>query len=367
MVAAAELSSRIRREARRLAGPPRIPGIDLARGLAVIGMLAAHLYALPGVVWADPATWVGLPAGRSSILFATLAGVSISLVTGGTRLLPPGARASRRRWLTARAVVLWLIGIAVILTGVPVYVILPAYAVLFLAATLFLGLSARALGLWAAGVALLVPWVLPALSGALFWESPPGEALALVVGWAYPAPLWLAFLLAGMALGRLELSRTGVLVLLAVGGAVIAVLAEALAALFPAEEGTYLAEVWTAGAHSGGLLEVWGSGGFVVALIALSILVCRVRVARALVFPLRAVGSMPLTAYCAQLLIWAGWSLVVFGTTDALWAFLTLDPFAPITVAIVLGCCAWALTLGRGPLERAVDRISRPALDRLAG
>lgn len=365
MAAPAELIARVRRHARRLAGPPRIPGIDLARGLAVLGMLAAHLYSLPEVVWSDPETWVGIPGGRSSILFATLAGVSISLVTGGVTPLARDARPRYRRWLVYRALVLWLLGIALILTGVPVYVILPAYAVLFLVSTLFLGQRAPTLAAWAVGIALLVPWVLPVLSGSPLWETAPGEALALLIGWAYPAPLWLAFLLAGMAIGRLELSRIGILLALAGGGIAVAVVAEALAAIFPADEGTYLAEVWTAGPHSGGLLEVWGSGGFVIALVALCVLVCRVPLIRALAVPLRAVGSMPLTAYSVQLLIWAGWSLAVFGTTDALWAFLELDPFPTIAVVIVLGCCAWAFTLGRGPLERVVDRISRPALDRL--
>ncbi len=129
----------------RLNGPQRIAGVDLARGLAVIGMIAAHLLWIEDFDFADAATWVAVVDGRSSILFATLAGVSIGLVTGGRRpLAPPEMRTARQR-LAVRAGLLWLIGIVLIATGVPVYVILPAYAILFLLALPLVSLGARTL------------------------------------------------------------------------------------------------------------------------------------------------------------------------------------------------------------------------------
>ena len=62
---------------KRLNGPARIGGVDLARGLAVLGMFAAHLLWItePFDVL-EPDTWIAVVSGRSSILFATLAGVS---------------------------------------------------------------------------------------------------------------------------------------------------------------------------------------------------------------------------------------------------------------------------------------------------
>ena len=62
--------------------------------------------------------------------------------------------------------------------------------------------------------------------------------------------------------------------------------------------------VWTAEPHSSGLLEVIGSGGFALAVIGLCLLACRT-VLTWIVLPLRAVGAMPLTAYTAQLVVWA--------------------------------------------------------------
>ena len=72
--------------------PSRIAGVDLARGLAVLGMLAAHLLWLGSLSWTEPSTWGAIVNGRSSILFATLAGVSLGLSTGGPTP-PSGAKA----------------------------------------------------------------------------------------------------------------------------------------------------------------------------------------------------------------------------------------------------------------------------------
>ncbi|BDZ43068.1 hypothetical protein GCM10025865_23670 [Paraoerskovia sediminicola] len=65
---------------RVLGGPGRLVGLDVARGLAVLGMFAAHVGVVEG---ARGAGWLTIADGRSSILFAVVAGISIALVTGG--------------------------------------------------------------------------------------------------------------------------------------------------------------------------------------------------------------------------------------------------------------------------------------------
>ena len=83
------------------------------------------------------------------------------------------------------------------------------------------------------------------------------------------------------------------------------------------------------------------------------------------------VGAMPLTAYAAQILVWAAASLALLGTTRDLRGFRDLEPFLPMSISLVLACTAWALLIGRGPLEWLVDRVSRLAVprgvDRLSG
>ena len=120
-------------------------------------MFAAHLLWIEELDYADTSTWIAVVDGRSSILFATLAGVSIGLVTGGERPLAPADMHIARGRLTVRAALLWLLGIWLIATGVPVFVILPAYAILFLLALPLVSLGARALLLLAGALALVMP------------------------------------------------------------------------------------------------------------------------------------------------------------------------------------------------------------------
>jgi len=125
-----------------------------------------------------------------------------------------------------------------------------------------------------------------------------------------------------------------------------------------AEAQTFWGALWTARPHSSGVLEVIGTGGFAVAAIAVCLLLCRTFVVW-LSLPLRALGGMPLTAYTAQLLSWAVWATAALGGTGDLSAFRALMPLWPLTLGILIGCTAWALLVGRGPLEWATDRISR--------
>lgn len=334
-----------------------MPGVDLARGLAVLGMLAAHLLTVEPFDPREPATWVDVVNGRSSILFAVLAGVSLALVTGGAAPVDDRSLRDARRRITVRAIVLWIIGIALILTGVPVYVILPAYALLFLLALPLLGLHAGVLWTIALALAIVMPWVQPVLAALPVWDGPAGGDLALVLGWHYPATLWIVFVVAGLAAARSDLRRTRTQVLLLVGGALAAAASYAVAGS-TGDFGESAGVVWSAQAHSGGLWEVWGSGGFALAVLGGAILLCRTP-ATWIVLPLRAVGSMPLTAYVGQIVAWAVAAAILLGGTADLMAFRALDPLPVFVVVTMLFCTAWAVVLGRGPLERLLAWITR--------
>lgn len=333
----------------------RLAGVDLARGLAIVGMLAAHLVALPSWSWTDPATWGDIANGRSSILFATLAGVSLALMTGGSKPRSREAFRAARLRIGLRAILVWVIGIALAATGVPVYVILPAYAVLFVMALPFLRLSPRILFVIAAVVALVMPFAVAQINTWPIWEGVTGEALDLVVGWHYPFLLWFAFIAAGLGIGRLALRDARVQVGLLCSGIVVAILGYGLDASGWSIEFAG-SEMLTADAHSSGIAEAIGSGGFALAIIGACLLLCRTPLTW-VVLPLRAMGSMPLTAYSAQIIVWAVWAAIVLGDTGDLDGFRELHPFWPLTAGIALGCTVWALTLGRGLLERGLDRL----------
>lgn len=344
-------------------GPARIHGVDLARALAVFGMLAAHLLTIEEPLrLSDPSTWIDAVNGRSSILFALLAGVSIALITGG-RMPHRGPRlgADRRR-LAVRAVVLWAIGLLLTQTGVPIYVILPAYGILFLLALPLLTLPAGALWAIAASVALVVPWILPLLDALPIWDGLAGEALFAAVGWAYPFPLWIAFVVAGMALGRSDLRRASTQALILATGFALMAFAGAVGIVAGAggwaDPGSYGEAVFSSEPHGGGIIEVVSSIGSAMAVLGACLLVCRTPLTWVLA-PLRAVGSMPLTAYVGQVLAWAVVAAAVLGDTTDLWAFRDLEPFWWFCGGAVVFCTLWAVTVGRGPLESGLAELSR--------
>ncbi len=374
-LSASEPRTRLAENGYRLNGPRRVAGLDLARGLAVIGMFAAHLLWIDPFDPSDPTTWTDVANGRSSILFATLAGISIALLTGGRTPVSGVARERASARLALRALCIWVIGVLLILTQVPVYVILPAYAILFVLALPLLRVRPAFLFALAALLGLVMPWVQALINQWPFWQTQLGGEIGLLIGINYPFTVWFAFIVAGLGVGRLDLRAFGTQVALVLVGAGLAALAYTLAAAFPAPSDTYASLVWTADPHSDGMLEVFGSGGFAIAVVGLCLLLVRpwwrasskARDNPAswlgpigwLTLPLRAVGSMPLTAYAGQIVAW--WLLQPEPAPgeSTLEAFRDVDPFVPFVLWTLVLCTLWALLVGRGPLEWMLDRVAR--------
>lgn len=200
--------------------PPRVVGLDIARGLAVIGMIGAHVGDVPELVWSDPSTWGGVVHGRSSLLFAVVAGVSLALLTRGVRDADADRVRTVRLQLLGRGAAIFVIGLLVELVSGPVAVILTLYGVLFVAAIPVVRWSQRRLLLVAAGLALLGPVTL-ALVQSVALGSGPGTDLVLTG--VYPATVWLALMMLGMAVGRLDLRSPRVAAGLVGVGVVLAV------------------------------------------------------------------------------------------------------------------------------------------------
>ena len=152
--------------------------------------------------------------------------------------------------------------------------------------------------------------------------------------------------------------------LVTAGGALLLAGYGAALATAPAVAGRpYLSTVLTAEDHSSGLWEVIGSGGFALATIGVCLLLCRTPL-RWVAVPLRAVGSMPLTAYVLQLVVWALVALALLGDTGDLYGIREAGLFLPLTLGLIAGCTVWALTLGRGPLEWLIDLVVRLVVGR---
>lgn len=328
-------------DARALRGGGRLSGIDAARGLAVLGMFAAHLV--------PDGDTENLADGRSSVLFATLAGMALGLLSGGSAPTPRGERFPVRRRIAIRALVLVLLGLVLWTLGSGIAIILDYYGVFFLVLlpVLFaprLVLAAVALASVGLGTALLAdapesPAGWPN-DGLLLWL--PSEWF--VTGY-YPGLLWLAYLAVGLALARTGLGRTAVQLGMLVGGTVVSAIGYGTAATLGLD----------ASAHSNTALEALGAGGLAVAIVGALSLAVRAPAVSLVLTPLRAVGSMPLTIYTAQILALALARSAAGGPLedDAKWLLLTV-----LVIASLVFASLWRRLLGRGPLEGLLARLT---------
>ncbi|WP_309712099.1 DUF418 domain-containing protein [Pseudolysinimonas sp.] len=333
--------------------PPRLFGVDTARGVALLGMFAAHTLFDGQERLFD---------GRSAILFATVAGVSLGLITGGANPPPPGERSTARLSVLIRGAVLVLLGLA--LTAFlqpPIAVILDYYGFAFLLLIAVLFLARPLLAVLAAVIAVAAPPIVVAVTDGTPFESVPAP-VQILARWLfygeYPMLIWLAFLLAGLILARAELRDRLTAALALVLGALAAVLGYASALVIPGV---------TAEAHSGTTAEVFGSGGLAVAIIGgLSLLDSATgvgeRVARILRFvlsPVAAAGAMALTLYVAHAIALA----IIRATADNPERWQVPEWTFP---ALALGALAiatlWRRFVGIGPLEAGLRALTRLAV-----
>lgn len=351
-------------------GGSRVVAVDLARGMALAGMMLAHL----GPVQVGDVAPINeiVSAGRAAPLFALLAGVSLTLVQ---RRDSRGAGSVGAT--VVRGLLLVLLGLSLgSLRDMPVLIILAVYGLLIVSALPLRGLSTRTLVLLTAGWAVLAPIGLLALRihhDPVFTEQPswsdvqdPWRLIGTILFWGgYPAVVWMAYVLAGLIIGRFDLTDRVAAARLAVGGLVtlIATLTVAWlrerdwAALFdhdayPYEPVTW-ADLWVVGPHTSMPLNVIGAIGSAALVIGLAALVVRSATARRLVTPVSAAGAMTLTLYAAHVL-WT-WRLRLDSDVPALgswggWALQVVVLFA----AAALYRRFWR----RGPLEQVMRWMS---------
>ena len=332
----------------------RIQGIDLARALAILGMLAVHVG--PTDAEGIAGTLYALPHGRAAILFALVAGVGVSLLASSRTTSLLEARVT----LLWRAAILLPLGLWLQTLDHSVFVILQDYALLFVVAIALVGLADRWLlvltGLSASLGSLGYLWGLVAAPDAFVrrpveWGEPAMElAHRLVLSGPYPLITWLAPFLVGMWIGRRELRSPLLWWRLGLVGGAVAVVARLVATLLQAWWGAPADPVgWDHvlldDPHSQMPLWVVGSTGSAVLVLGVSLVVADAT--RRLVWPLVAAGQLAFTVYVGHL-------LALHRFPDG----LTADTVGPAT-ALVLGftvvaaafATAWRAVLPRGPLE----------------
>lgn len=341
----------------------RIVAIDIARGLAVLGMFAAHLGHETG---GQPAPgWLVVADGRPSALFAILAGVSIALFTG--RRTPPTGTALTlgRLRVLSRAGAILLLGALLMLLGTPIAVILPSYAVAF--ALLVPALRARPpLALALAAVVAVVGPTLVALAttdppGGENWlvrtiGTDSGFVLDLFVTGYYPALIWVAYMLLGLGVGRLDLRSTAVQARLAVVGVVLGVAgyvgSDSLFSGLGPDVGPLAERLVRAEPHDDSTFELVGNSGVGLAVLGALLLATNARAVRVVLHPIGATGSMALSAYTIHIV-----AIAILGD-DVVWRTESNAVLGWFILVTLVATTAWHHWLGRGPFERLLRRVS---------
>jgi uncharacterized membrane protein len=384
----------------------RLSGIDAARGLALLGMMATHVFPTFESNAQLTPTWVGLVfSGRASALFAVLAGIGLALSTGKQQPLQGLQLWAARRGVALRALVVGAVGLSIGGLEVNIAIILVHYAVLFLCVLPFLGLDVKHLLVLALGwvlvtpalAFLLRPWLLAAAPPLQLGHNPKWEDLStpavllgdLFLTGYYPVLQWIAYLLIGLAIGRLALTSAVVPVLLVAAGTVVAVLAKWLSVVMMEDWGgraalqasllnpsyplesllqVNLAGVdqtgsawWLASSapHSGTTLDLLHTSGVAAAVVGVCLLLGRVVQGAGWDFllPLRGAGAMTLSFYTAHLCVMAalyGQPLPAGWTVEGVY-------WAQAAAILALGAMFAAL-LWRGPLEwvaHAANQLGR--------
>lgn len=365
----------------------RLLGIDLARALALMGMMAVHtLPPLDAALQPQPVT---LLAGRAAALFAVLAGFSAELST-------------RRfdRWRDAAAALL-LRGALILVLGlvlgslaesleIGIAVVLVPYGVMFALAPAVLRAPTPILAVLAPAWLIASPvlsFVIRDAAGlARAADSPtlgalgqPGElAIGVLLTGYYPVLQWFGYLLVGLLLARCDWRRARTAVVVTTTGVVVALLSWRLSQALLAHGGEaaiargaagrglldwgspYLArhvgsygttptDTWwwlaAAGPHSGTPFDLLLTSGIAAAVIGACFLTVRALGPGALQ-PLLAAGSLPLSLYVLHVL---------------LSGFLGL--FVLQVILLLLLASLWRATgRGQGPLERGISATVRRAV-----
>ncbi len=383
----------------------RLIGIDVSRGLALLGMMAVHAL-IPFDEDFNP-NWVShIATGNASAVFALLAGVGLSL-TSGRAAVPWSKASTTAASIMGRAAAIGLIGLLLGYTDAGIAgVILPYYAVMFLLAIPLVFLRTPTLvvvGIFAAVVVpVLSQLVRPALprptlanpNFPYLFHHPLDQLSELLLTGAYPALPWVSYICAGLIVGRLALSSLAVARRMLIFGAALAVAAASaswyllgplggraalrVAAPGPLNldgdtvddllvfgfDGTTPSGSWwwlaTSAPHAATPLDLLRTIGIAVAVVGAMLLLGHItaptlqRVIHLVTAPLAAAGSMTLTLFTAH---------IVFMNSS-------LDQFDPVggylfqVAAVLLFALGWRQAVGRGPLETAVTAAATWARDR---
>jgi uncharacterized membrane protein len=373
---------------------PRVIGVDVARGIALIGMFATHVF---GTLDDNdnPTTAHVVASGRAATTFVLVAGVSLAFLSGGRRGVHGRERVAVSAGLAVRAALVGAIGLALgyLAPANGIDGILPFYAVLFLLAIPLLGCAPMVLIGVAAATIALGPVLLVATADAglpyagsnaeptftTLLQDPVGLLAQLFLTGEYPVVVYLAYVCVGLAIGRLDLRSPRPAWLLLGAGAAIALAARIVSAVLlypmgglarliehdglagdPAEVSAVLWEPEKSSSwwyltlpapHSHSTIDLLHILGSAAAVLGAALLLTRIPAVSRVLSPLAAAGTMSLTLYSAHLV------LLATGVQEDGPGLL----FLSMVVGALVLAWAWRRLFGQGPLEALVAKSANAA------
>ncbi|MEM7166142.1 MAG: DUF418 domain-containing protein [Planctomycetota bacterium] len=334
---------------------PRIVGFDVARALAIFAMAYVNFEVVLALGETQPAALRTLASafeGNASAMFVTLAGIGLVLLQARATILK-------------RALLLLVVGYAwqVLWPGD----ILHYYAFYLAIGAFCLQLRVRWLWVLAAGsvgVSLLLHlwldyaagWRWSDLSYPAFWTW-RGQVRNLVFNGWHPLFPWLAFLFAGMALGRWGIAAPGKRRLAMGAAAVVYVVAALTSRAVTGETNELTLELWGTSSIPPGPFYVLTAGSASIFWIALCLELTAIPLVARLSGPLAKCGQLALTCYLAHVFFMF---IVVEPLGEALdyqGLELAFGGAVVFAVTAILFAAAWRAKFRRGPLEWVMRKL----------
>ncbi|MGL4462822.1 MAG: DUF418 domain-containing protein [Planctomycetia bacterium] len=357
--------------------PARVVGYDIARTLALLGMIVVHFSLVAAADRSTPAWLAGVLAfldGRAAATFVVLAGIGLTLMSRrAVASGDPASLAKLRSTFVHRGLFLLVIGF-LNLTIWPGD-ILRVYGVsLLLASRLIMASSRRILALSAASAlvfAVLVligdfekNWDWRTLTYRDLW-TPTGVVRNLFYDGFRSVLPWTGFILFGMCLGRLDLGdrRIGGRVLIAatttaVGAEVVSRLLVSHFLAHPTDglDTETVNALFGTGSMPALPLFLLAAGGTATAVITLCVLAATAWPGR-IWQPFSAMGQLALTWYFAHIIVGLG-TLVALGIVGTVSLPVGAGYGLAFFGSALLFSWGWSSMFRYGPLEWFMRRVA---------
>ena len=292
--------------------PSRIIGLDIARSLAIIGMIVLHMASL---VWHTKVILNGLPAA----LFAILAGITLMIIARDFTV-------TTFLRTIARGCIITLIGLALLPVGGEIQVVLVVIGITMILVSWIPPLR------WWWKLLLLVA----ATAAATIKYAP------LTLPQVYPLLAYTAYFLAGMLLYEVYIRNSRVVAQWVSTGVAVLIAAAGFYFRFTPDMPGWLRFT----GHTGVLGEIVLS--IAVAAIVLHLCLLIGRTVPKLAYPSAALGAMSLSIYILHVLTAYYWqSYVSLHNTGWACAFIAL---------FLVLATFWRCLIGKGPAEWAVAK-----------